>query len=388
MDFSLNEDQETFRKYVRKHLEDNEGMKTARQFIRGDREKLKVVEGGLSELGCYSIPISEAYGGLGLGPLDLVPVLEEFGRVLLPGLYIETLALAVPLIDKYGSEELKNGFLPGIAAGEKTVSIAWLEPGKQYSPADIQLSACKEEDFVLNGIKTIVPDGDQADAYIIPVRTAFGKGQEGISVLLVDRTAAIDIRGQKCMDETRYTAELTFQNVRVPKDRLIGPLHGGWEVFQEALLHLNAALCSFMVGGMEKIVDMAVDYASIRMQFGQPIGRFQAIKHKIADMKLDLETARSLSYYANWVLEGETEDCKAAIYSARSFITEAYIRTAAANVQIHGGIGFTEELDCHLYVKKSRFCEQYLGSIEEHREIVACALGWQLDDLPAKPVET
>ncbi|WP_259455561.1 acyl-CoA dehydrogenase family protein [Bacillus sp. PK3_68] len=142
------------------------------------------------------------------------------------------------------------------------------------------------------------------------------------------------------------------------------------------MIAVNAALASVMVGGMEAIVEMAAEYAKIREQFGQPIGRFQAIKHKIVDMKVDLEMARSLAYYANWALENEPEDRVQAIVCARLFAAEAYNKAAANNIQIHGGIGFTEEIDCHLYVKRARFYENYLGSTQSYYEKAAAALGW------------
>jgi alkylation response protein AidB-like acyl-CoA dehydrogenase len=181
---------------------------------------------------------------------------------------------------------------------------------------------------------------------------------------------------QKNIDETRQLAEITLENVKIRQEQLIGPLHKGWDVLQEGLLAVNAALASVMVGGMEAVVEMAAEYAKIREQFGQPIGRFQAIKHKIVDMKMDLETARSLAYYANWALESQAEDRVQAISSARLFAGEAFNRVAAHNIQIHGGIGFTEEIDCHLYVKRARFYENYLGSTQDYYEKAATALGW------------
>jgi len=377
MDFSLNQDQEMFRGFVRKYMNDVGQTQVARDFINGDMDAFHSAYAGLTELGCMSINISEKYGGLGLEALDLVPVLEETGKFILPGAYLETMALAVPLLEKYGSETQKEKYLTEIAAGSRSITFAWLEPGKDYNPNEVECFAhINGDDLVVNGVKSLVPDGDQADTILLLLRTSDGQDGHGLSLVIMDRTNETDIKIQKCIDETRHLTEICFNNVKISKEQLLGPIDQGWPILQEGLLYLNAALSSMMVGGIERIVEMATEYANIREQFGQPIGRFQAIKHRIADMKMDLEAARSLSQYANWTLENDYEGREGAIYSARSFATEAYIRTATNNIQIHGGIGFTEEIDCHLYLKRARFFENYLGSAQNNNEQVALALGW------------
>lgn len=377
MDFALSEEQEIFRGYLRKYLDDVGQTKVAREFINGNIEGLKSTLTGLAELGCTGINISESYGGLGLGTLDLIPVFEEIGRALLPGVYLETMALAVPLLEKYGSEKQKEKYLPEIASGTRTVTLAWAEPNKGYNPNEVECFAHAEgNSLVIDGVKALVPEGDLADTYLLLVRTSDGNDGSGLSLVLVDRTTDIEIRLQKCVDETKHLAELTFNQVEVSKQQLLGQMDQGWSILQGGLLYLNAALSSMMVGGMEKVVEMSTEYAKIREQFGQPIGRFQAIKHKIVDMKLELETARSLSYYANWALDSEENDREATIYSARTFTTNAYIDVASHNIQIHGGIGFSEEIDCHLYLKRARYFENYLGSTNYYNEQIAVALEW------------
>ncbi|AXN41598.1 acyl-CoA dehydrogenase family protein [Peribacillus butanolivorans] len=382
MDFSLNQEQEMFRGYVRKYLDDAGQTKTAREFIKGETESLQSLLTGMAELGCTSINISENYGGMGLGPLDLIPVLEETGRSLLPGLYLETNALVVPLLEKFGTEEQKERYLSEISNGTKSFSLAWLEPGGSYNPSGINLVVKEENNhLILNGVKSLVPDAELADHYIVLGRTSTGNSKEGISLIIIDRTATnMSIQSQKNIDETRRLAELTFTNVEIPMNQILGPLHHGWETLQEGLLSFNAALSAVIVGSMEKVVEMAVEYAKIREQFGQPIGRFQAIKHRIVDMKMDLETARSLAYYANWALESNAEDRVQAISCARLFATDAFTRISSDNIQIHGGIGFTEEIDCHLFVKRARFYENYLGSTEHYYNQAATALGWSNKD--------
>ncbi|MFF2498464.1 acyl-CoA dehydrogenase family protein [Peribacillus sp. NPDC058075] len=378
MDFSLNQEQEMFRGYVRKYLDGAGQTKTARAYMEGETGSLRALLSGLAELGCTSINISEDHGGMGLGPLDLIPVLEETGRSLFPGLYLETNALAVPLLQKFGTEEQKDRYLTEISAGTKTFSLAWLEPGGSYGPSGINMEARPlNGQLILSGMKTMVPDAKLANHYIVLVRTGKGNRNEGITLVIVDRNETnLTLESQKNIDETRQLAALAFNDVEIPIGQVLGSMHLGWDALQEGLLSFNAALSAVIVGCMEKVVEMAAEYAKIREQFGQPIGRFQAIKHRIVDMKMDLETARSLAYYANWALESGAEDRVQAISCARIFATNAFIRISSDNIQIHGGIGFTEEIDCHLFVKRARFYENYLGSTEQYYKQAATALGW------------
>lgn len=361
-----------FRQYVRKFLTDMEQTKVARDYIEGNIADVQAVISGLHELGCTQLNIPEIYDGMGLGKLDLVPIMEEMGRALMPGVFLETTALAVPIIEQFGTEEQQQQYLTAIANGEMTVTMAWLEPGGSYRQQGIQLQGqISQEQVILTGVKTQVPDVALATHILVPLRI---EGEISLIIVAVDELV---ITPQANFDETRKLSEITFQHVAVPVQNIIGPLGDGWGILQEGLLSYNAAVSSVAVGAMERIVDMAAEYAIIREQFGQPIGRFQAIKHRLADMKLDLETARSLSYYANWALETVSEDRVEAISSARIFATQAFIRLASHNIQIHGGIGFTEEIDCHLYVKRARFYENYLGNIEQYYEQAIEALGWQ-----------
>lgn len=378
MDFSLNQEQEMFRSYVRKYLDDMGQTKVAREIIEGNTSSLKTLYTGLAELGCMGVNVSEEYGGMGLGQLDLVPILEETGRALLPGLYLETNALAVPLLEKYGTDEQKANYLPAIANGDHTFTVAWLEPGGNYKPNHVRLNATLQGDvLILNGVKTLVPEAELADSILTLVRTSDGEHNRGVSLVIIDKDkVTLQLKQQKNIDQTRLLTEVIFDEVQVSRHHILGPIDHGWDVLLEGLLSFNAALCATIVGSMDKIVETTVEYATIREQFNQPIGRFQAIKHRLVDMKLDLETARSLAYYANWAITSKPDDQVEAILSARLFATDAFIKVASDSIQIHGGIGFTEELDCHLYVKRARFYENYLGSTQQYYEQTAIALGW------------
>ncbi|QHS23424.1 acyl-CoA/acyl-ACP dehydrogenase [Virgibacillus sp. MSP4-1] len=375
MDFSLNEEQEMFRNYVRKYMEKSGQTQIAKDFLAGNNESLKQTQAGLAELGCSGINISEKYEGLGLNALDLVPINEEMGRVLLPGPYLETMALVVPLLEKFGSEKQKEMYLPKIASGSKQFSLAWLEPGKSYCSDEIDCNASVDDDSILiNGVKTLVNDADQVDTLLLIIRTAQTSGSDSLSLVFVDISEKVEITQQQSIDDTRRLYEVKLEDVSVPRSQVLGEIDQGWSVLQEGLLYLNAAISSVLVGSMDKILEMSTEYAKIREQFGQPIGRFQAIKHRIVNMKMELETARSLSYYANWIVDSDENDRVPAVYSARAYATKAFIQSASHNIQIHGGIGFTKELDCHLFLKRARFFEHYLGSISDFHQRISSYL--------------
>ena len=377
MDFALDEDLEMFRKNVRKYLDKEGQTDVARAFIKGNTKMVDQTIVGLAELGTTAVNISEENEGIGLGTVALVPIFEELGRVLLPGPLLETLAFAVPLLEKYGTKEQKEKYLPEIASGSRTVTLAWLEPGSDYGPLDVQCEAKQTGDkLIINGTKEMVPEADTVDTLLTVVRTSQSDRKEGISLVLIDKDDVTSIEQQHSFDETKHLGKVTFNDVKVSKEDVLGGVDQGWEVLEEGLLHLNAAISSSMTGGIEKIVETISEYANIREQFGGPIGRFQAVKHPIVNIKVDLESARSLSYYAAWALENDAEDKVSAIYSARAFATEAFIKAASDNIQLHGGIGFTEEIDCHLFLKRARFYENYVGSEVDFNEHIATALGW------------
>ncbi|UAT32100.1 acyl-CoA/acyl-ACP dehydrogenase [Bacillus badius] len=375
MEFSFNKEQELFRSSVRKYLHSIGQIQVARSFSEGDTVPFKKAWQGLAELGGLAINIPEEHDGAGLGQLDLALILKELGRVLLPGTYLETTSFAVPLINLFGTSEQKQMYLPDIASGTKKASIAWMDHGRIGDrPEDIQLKAEKcGQTFTLTGVKTLVPDGDTADLLIVPVRTS----HQGLSIFLLNKEShPWKSKVLESVDETRKLTEVSLEEVAVTSRQMLGPIDQGWSILQQGLIYLNAAIASMMIGSIERVVETAVEYANEREQFGQPIGRFQGIKHKLAEMQIDLELAQSLTYYANWAIDSGSGDCEIAVASARAFATEALIRTASHNIQIHGGIGFTTEVDCHLYLKRARSMENYLGSIRNAYESIAKGLGW------------
>lgn len=377
MDFSLTKDQEMFRTHIKKVLEDFEQTKVTRDVIKNDTTSYEALNQTLAEMGVPAITIPEQFDGLELEALDLVPTYEELGKALAPGLLMETVSLVVPLIKRYGTDEQKQRYLPAIAAGEQVYSVATLEPKRDFSPEGIQASLKSSGDgYVLNGVKTAIPHGEAATGLLLVARTNEDDARDGLSLVILDDLSEVNLKKLHAIDPAKQLVEASFDNMPVRADQVLGEVDKGWEQLQEGLLHFNAALSTYIVGAMESVVAMATEYANIREQFGQPIGRFQAIKHSIVDMKVDLDIAKSLSYYANWVLETDEVDRVAAVYSARTYATEKFINVAEHNIQVHGGIGFTEEIDCHLYVKRARYYQHYLGSTEFYENEVANSLGW------------
>ncbi|WP_431027382.1 acyl-CoA dehydrogenase family protein [Lysinibacillus sp. LZ02] len=373
MDFSLTEQQEEFRSYVRKVLTQESITQIARHFASGDETALTKAHDKLTELGVMGISILENYGGIELGVIDLIPVMEELGRAVMPDIYAETLAFAVPVLVEHGTEQQKENYLSSIAEGASLLALAWLEPKGKYSFDTVNTTVSKAADgFVLNGTKSLVRHTAQVTDFIVLAKD----DQDELRMFIVPKEQVTKMEEQQSFDETQRFVQLTFDHVVLTTEQQLAADANVEKVIEKGLLSLLVAINSMMIGSMDRLVDMATEYAKIREQFGQPIGRFQAIKHRLADLKVMLETARALSHYATWTVENGSEDCIEVVYSAKALLTDSYIKIAAESVQIHGGIGFTEELDCHLYVKRSRIFENYLGSQYDTRERAALALGW------------
>lgn len=383
MDFALNKEQELFRVSIKKYLSSVEKTKAARYQAIGDPTVANQAWDGIAELGGMAILVPEEYEGAGMSQTDLIPVMEEIGRCLLPGGYAETAAFAAPLIASHGTSVQKARYLPEIAAGTRRFALALPEPetiGNQRKGQGLR-AAENGRQYRLTGTKSLVSEGGQADTFIVPAEL----GGKGLTLFLVDRDCpGVSVKDVEVLDPTKPAVEVNFDGTLLSGNCVIGPTGHGFEILQDGLLHLNAAISATMVGGMEETVAMATEYAKTREQFGQPIGRFQAVKHRIAEMKIDLELARSLMYYANWAVEHQTEDKEVAVAAARAFTAEAFIRNAGANIQLHGGIGFTTEIDCHLYLKRARSLENYLGTPREFYGQIQKGLGWMKNDRSVK----
>jgi len=379
MHFALTKEQKLFQTSLRKYLVAQDKTRAARLFITGDLSHYEKIWTGLAELGAMAINIPEEYGGASLSQVDLIPVLEEVGRILLPGVYAETVAFATPLITQYGTAQQKERYLPKIAAGEAKFTLAIAEPDTwSFAQQAIQLQAKPIGDyFILNGTKTFVIDGDHADAIIVAAKTA----DDAITLFIVDKEdVQWSTKRLQVVDETKAITEVHFDNIRLSKTAVLGEIDNGWSIYQQGQQSLKAALAMISVGSMEEIVEMCAEYAKTREQFGHAIGRFQAVKHRIVEMKVELDLAKSIVYYANWAVAEQPKDVVTAVASADAFAKNAFIEVAAHNIQMHGGIGFTTEIDCHLFLKRARLLESYLGQLQDSYNVIIKAQGWMLND--------
>lgn len=330
----------------------------------------------MAELGWLGLVLPEAYGGAGLGYIDLVVVAEEMGRVLLPSPFIWTLVFA-EAVRRAGSEEQKQRLLPAIARGEMVATVAHLEASGSLEESGITMGARRAgKGFVLGGDKLFVNDAHVADHFLVAARTGSKRGGGGVTLFAMDaKRPGITVNRLKTMDQTRKLGEVQFRSVKAAASDVVGEVGAGWPVLSAALDRAKVALAAEMMGGAQRVLEMAVEYSKVREQFGRPIGSFQAIQHKCANMMVDVEGAKSVVYYAAWAVSNEVADAPLAAAVAKAAASDAYRRTAAEGIQVHGGIGFTWEHDMHLYFKRAKSSEFTLGDANFNRELVAQGIG-------------
>jgi alkylation response protein AidB-like acyl-CoA dehydrogenase len=375
MDFAFSDEQEMLRASAREFLAKQCPPSYVRRMMEADDAWDPEMWKRLAEMGWTSLGIPEAFGGVG-GFLDLVVVLEEAGRTLLPGPFFATMALAVPALLEAGTEAQKKEVLTRIAGGEARATVALTEPSGRWDAQGVELLGAqrKGDGWTLDGAKLFVPDAGVADYIVVAARTR-PAGEEGVTLFLLDgRPAGLTVKPLKTMDMTRRWYELTFDGVTLPDSTVMGAADRGWAPLRRALEWGEAAICAEMVGGAQHVLTTSVEYAKTRQQFGKPIGIYQAVSHKLADMLLETESAKSATYYAAWAVEADAPDRSLAASMAKAYVSDAYRRAAGNGIQVHGGIGFTWEHDMHLYFKRAKASEVTLGDATYHRELVAQAL--------------
>jgi alkylation response protein AidB-like acyl-CoA dehydrogenase len=378
MRFAFDGEQEALRATARSFLEVHSSSGRVREAMRTERGyDLETWRRMTRELGWTSVIVPEKYGGAGLTYVELVGLLEEMGRALLCAPFFSTVCLAANALLLGGDEVQKRAELPRIAAGEITATLAYMEANGRWDASGIAARAARDgSDFVLTGTKSFVLDGHTADLLVVAARRDGSRGPDGVSLFLVPGDApGLERRRRPTMDQTRTQAELTLRQVRVPRAGLLGDEGAGWNVLERVLDLAAVALAAEQVGGAQRCLDMSIAYAKERVQFGRPIGSFQAIKHKCADMLLRVESARSASYFAGWTAATGGEELPVLASLAKAYCSEAYFHCAAEALQIHGGIGFTWEHDVHLYFKRAKSSEALLGDVAYHRERVAQGIG-------------
>lgn len=378
MNLTFNEDQAELRRSARAFLAEHSSSERVREAMATEAGFSPEVWAKISgEMGWPALLFAEEHGGFGLTQVDLVGLLEEMGRRLLCAPFFSSIVLAGQAIQLAGHEEQKSRWLPALASGETIATLALTESSGRYDAAGIQMSATREgTDLILDGIKTYVPDGAVADLFVVAVREAGKRGAEGIRLVLVPAgTDGVTARALPTVDQTRRQGEVTFRSVRVPVENLLDAGDAGWPVLSHLLDLAAIALAAEQIGGAQAILDQTVAYAKERVQFGRPIGSFQAVKHKCADMCVAVESARSAVYYAAAAAAADSAELPALASMAKAYCSDAFFACAADAIQVHGGVGFTWEYDCHLYFKRAKSTETFLGDPVWHREQVAQRIG-------------
>jgi alkylation response protein AidB-like acyl-CoA dehydrogenase len=369
MQFSFTEEQEEFRSVLRRFLEEKSPPTAVRKLMETETGWDRTVFRDLNQqLGLSAVHIPEAYGGQGFSFVELGIVLEEMGRALLCSPYFASTVLAATAIMNAGSEAQKKELLPGIADADTIATLAFTEPNGRWDADGVTVTATPAGGgtFKLDGVKSFVLDGHSADLIVVLARRPGTKGTEGLSFFTVAGNAAgLTRRPLKVMDPTRKQALLTFQGVEAS---LLGDEGAGAEPFAKTMMQAAACLANEMVGGAERLRTSALEYATMRVQFGRSIASFQSMKHKQADMLLEVELAKSAAYYAVQAAADDDAELAAVSSLAKAAASDAYMQTAIHTIQIHGGIGFTWDNDTHLWFKRAKSSEVFLGGPAWHRE--------------------
>ncbi|WP_375311258.1 acyl-CoA dehydrogenase family protein [Bradyrhizobium sp. A5] len=358
MNFDFSDDQKQLRDQARKFLTEKCSPKAVRVVLDGNAPYDKELWKGLAEMGFLGVAIPEEFGGAGAGHLELCVIAEEMGRANAPVPFSSTVYLAAEALLIAGSDAQKKKWLPAIASGEAIGTLALFEGKGNPSPKAIKLTAANG---VLNGVKKPVADGAIADVAVVAARTG-SSGRDGdISLFLVDlKAGGVEVKSLTNLDPTRGQAEIAFTNCKAEP---LGAAGEGWSILTQ-VLDRAAVLCAFeQVGGSDRALEMGRDYALDRIAFGRQIGSFQAVKHMLADMYVSATLARSNSYYGAWALSTNAAELPEAAAAARISATQAFQHCAKNNIQVHGGMGFTWEFDCHMYYRRANAMALGLGSL-------------------------
>jgi alkylation response protein AidB-like acyl-CoA dehydrogenase len=358
MNFDFSDEQKQLRDEARKFLAEKCPSKAVRAVLDGNAPYDRGLWKGLAGMGFLGVAIPEAYGGAGAGHLELCVIAEEMGRALAPVPFSSTVYLAAEAILIAGDEAQKQKWLPLIAGGSAIGTLALFEGKGNPSPEGIKLSASGNS---LSGVKRPVPDGAIADVVIVAARTGATGRDSDISLFLVDMKAGgVEAKTLTNVDPSRGQAELIFKNCKAEP---LGAAHEGWSLVSQVLDRAAVLMAFEQVGGADRALEMGRDYALDRIAFGRPIGSFQAVKHMLADMYVSATLARSNCYYGAWALSTNASELPEAAAAARISATQAFQHCAKNNIQVHGGMGFTWEFDCHLYYRRANATALSLGSL-------------------------
>ncbi len=358
MNFDFSDEQKQMRDEARKFLSQQCPPKAVRAVLDGKVPYDKDLWKGLAEMGFLGVAIPEKFGGAGAGHLELCVIAEEMGRALAPVPFSSTVYLAAEALLIAGSDAQKQKWLPKIASGETIGTLGLFEGKGNPSPKAIKLAA---SGGTLNGVKKPVPDGAIADFAIVAARTGSSGRESDISLFIVDLgDGGVEVKDLTNVDPTRGQAEITFTNAKAEP---LGANGEGWGILTQVLDRAAVLLAFEQVGGADRALEMGRDYALDRIAFGRPIGSFQAVKHMLADMYVSATLARSNCYYGAWALSTNAGELPEAAAAARISATQAFQHCSKNNIQVHGGMGFTWEFDCHMYYRRANATALGLGSL-------------------------
>ncbi len=375
MDLGLTEEQELLKNFAREFLTNECTEKLVRDMEEDERGYTDELWNGMANQGWMGLITAEELGGAGLTFLDLCVLLEEFGRALVPGPFINTV-ITSGLVGDIGSDEQKQRYCPAVAAGQHVMTFALTEPSARFDSSGIETTYAADGDgYVLNGTKLFIPDAHVSDTIVVVARAQGSEGDEGVSMFLVPGNAdglSTTVLQTIAADKQ---CEVKLENVRVGGDALLGPAGAAWPIIETAKRYYTVAYCAYLVGLAQRDFEISVDYAKERIQFGRPIGSFQAIQHKAADMVTDVDGSRFIMYRAAWALTELEDDADLQVAMAKAWCSDATRRVVAHGQQIHGGIGFTKEYIIQLYFRRQKMAELMWGDADHHREKVADLLG-------------
>jgi alkylation response protein AidB-like acyl-CoA dehydrogenase len=370
MDFDFTQEQVMLRTLTREFLAAECSPPAVRALMEDPRGFSDATWQQMADMGLQGLAIDSGYGGHGLGMVELALVLDEMGRAAYPGPYFATTVLAAGAIAASGQESQMARYLPDIAAGRTRATVAIIDDALAWTPAGVHLRAARSgQDFLLSGTKRFVPFAHAADLILVVARTSPPDSGDGTTVFALPRDATgLSQTPNVEMDRTNPTSTLTLDEVVVPSDAVIGEVDGGWDVIGPVLERAAVAASAEMLGASRRCMDMSVEYAKVRQQFGQPIGMFQAIKHACAEMLLEVENSHAATYYAAWALDAMAADASLAASAAKTYVGDASRKVCGSAIQVHGGIGFTWQYDLHLYFKRAKHFEPLYGDADFHRE--------------------
>ncbi len=376
MDYELSEEQLMLRSSARDFLEKED----PRQLLRGMAADTPGYSPELwhkiADLGWLGLALPTDHGGASESFLNLMVLLEECGRALLPGPFIPNVVLAGRVIAAAGTDDQKRTLLPHLADGSMIMTAAIMEASGSVEASGVAATATRDGDeFLIDGTKLFVPHADAADSLVCIARTSDAPDPaNGLTLFLVETTAAgVEIDVQETITDERL-CQVTFDSVHVPYASVLGMPDHGWPLVSRMLTEAAVAECAWMVGGARWVLETSVEYARARVQFERPIGSFQAIQHKCADMAIAVEGAAAIAYYAAWAIAEEDPDMNLIASMSKAWCGDAYERVAAQGIQVHGGIGFTWDYDLQLYFKRARASQLAFGDAGYHRGRVATML--------------